>query len=40
MWDPHTGEERPYEVQQFYSWSRDRALMRRAEKSAAAANSP
>jgi len=40
MWDSHTGEERPYEVQQFYSWSRDRALMRRAEKSAAAANSP
>ena len=37
MWDPHSGEERPYEVQQFYRWSRDRALKRRDEKSQAAA---
>ena len=30
MWDPHTGEERPYDVPQFYQWSKDLALKRRA----------
>lgn len=38
MWNPHTGEARPYEVQQFYAWSRDRALMRKAAKATAAAS--
>ena len=30
MWSPHTGEEHPYDVPQFYRWSRDLAESRRA----------
>jgi len=30
MWRSEAGEESPYEVAQFYGWSRDRALARRA----------
>jgi predicted metal-dependent enzyme (double-stranded beta helix superfamily) len=30
MWSPHTGDEHPYDVPQFYRWSRDLAQTRRA----------
>jgi predicted metal-dependent enzyme (double-stranded beta helix superfamily) len=30
MWSPEAGEEHPYDVPQFYRWSRDLALARRA----------
>ena len=37
MWDPHSGAELPYDVPQFYRWSRDLALKRRAEAHTGAA---
>ncbi|MFI4933530.1 MAG: hypothetical protein ACHP7N_02835 [Caulobacterales bacterium] len=30
MWSPHTGQEHPYDVPQFYQWSKEQALMARA----------
>ena len=30
MWSPHTGEEHPYDIPQFYRWCRDLAQTRRA----------
>jgi predicted metal-dependent enzyme (double-stranded beta helix superfamily) len=37
MWSPETGEEHPYDVPQFYRWSRDLALARRAAAAETAA---
>jgi predicted metal-dependent enzyme (double-stranded beta helix superfamily) len=34
MWSPHDGAEHPYDIPQFYRWSRDKAEMRRAAVSA------
>jgi predicted metal-dependent enzyme (double-stranded beta helix superfamily) len=30
MWSPHTGEEHPYDIPQFYRWSHDLASAQRA----------
>ena len=37
MWSPEAGEEHPYDVPQFYRWSRDLALARRAAAAQATA---
>lgn len=36
MWDPEIGAEHPYDVPQFYRWSKDLALARRAQAAAIA----
>ena len=38
MWSPHDGSEHPYDIPQFYRWSRDRAEKRRAVASEATAS--